>query len=103
MAEIKQNQEEKDNKFDLVYIWNRWIDFCKKPIAYDLAFAFTLSLISYLIGALGGYFIVGFNEPASHTFGVLIMFLSFLAVAYVKGKMDNNIFWNLDMVYFIRR
>ena len=26
-----------DEKFDWIDIWNRWIDFCKKPMAYDLA------------------------------------------------------------------
>ena len=72
--------------FDLVVVWNAWIGFCKKPMAYDLAGAFMFSLIEYSVIGLGGHYVLGNDARDSHYIGVSFAFITFIILTIYFGN-----------------
>lgn len=91
-GELKETIEK---EFDLIEIWNAWINFCKQQIAYDLARAFFFSLITYSISGLGGHYIFKINALSSHYAGLMSAFLTFGLITLYYGK-KNDWIKNLD-------
>lgn len=82
----------------VVDLWNNWIDFCKKPIAYDLARSFMFSLIVYSIIGLGRHYFLGHDARDSHYTGMFIAVMVFFLLAYLYGKKNG---WLKDMLEVI--
>ena len=76
-----------------------WIDFCKNPIAYDLARSLMFSLIAYSIIGLGGHYILEYDARQSHGWGILFMFLILFMSITILGKKHGwlkDLFKNMD-------
>jgi len=79
---------------DWINIWNKWIDFCKKSIAYDLARAFMFSLIAYSIVGLGGHYIIGYEAIDAHYAGIIFSIYIFTLLFLSFGKKNR---WLKDL------
>ena len=75
-------------EFDLIYIWNKWIEFCKKQVVYDFAQALFFALVAYLIIISILHYILGFDAISSHHLGIVSAYLTFGLLVYIFGKRN---------------
>ena len=88
-----------NNKSDWVGIWNAWIDFCKKPIAYDFAMAFMFSLIAYSIIGLGSHYVLDVEARQANNQGIaygIFIFISLIIVLGLQNGWIKDLFKDMD-------
>ena len=77
--------EIKEDEFDWVELWNKYMDFCK-GIGFDIAVAFLLSLIAYLIILYPSIRFLGADDWTAHSAGVLFAFIAFIGIIVIIGR-----------------
>lgn len=88
-----------NEKFDLIGIWNKWIDFCKQQIAYDLARIFFVSLMIYSIITFPLHYWLGYPTRQSHNTGFALSIILTLIILFLLAKKRGwfkDVFKDLD-------